>query len=309
MEKESTERMLLLVQGISGSGKTYFSKKWAEEKPLERVRLNFDDIRTMLGKYWVPEREDLVESIFKHSLNLAMLKGSDIVIDNYSNLNPKRFKEFESIVEQFNKTSDIKYKIYTKVIDTPLEICIERDSKRDIPIGEKVIRSQYKKYLPFFVSYRIKQIPKLEQNVKLPHCIIVDLDGTLCYNTTGRPFFGPEAAERVHEDTLVEPIADLVTRFCNNEAVESEFIVITGRDESMRKATLDWLDDHWLYPSKLIMRSPKDFTSGPEYKLSAFNTYIKDKYFVEFVLDDMQSCVDMWRNLGLVCLQPNKGNL
>ena len=51
---------IILCLGISGSGKTTFAKQWAEEDPIHRIRLNYDDIRYMLGKYWVPEREFLM---------------------------------------------------------------------------------------------------------------------------------------------------------------------------------------------------------------------------------------------------------
>ena len=55
---------LILTIGIQGSGKSYWSKKWAEEDPENRVRLNYDDIRNMLGKYWVPNRENIVKHIY-----------------------------------------------------------------------------------------------------------------------------------------------------------------------------------------------------------------------------------------------------
>ena len=34
---------------------------------------------------------------------------------------------------------------------------------------------------------------------------------------------------------------------------------------------------------------------------------IKGKYNVQFVLEDNYKCVKMWREQGLVCLQPNEG--
>ena len=74
---------IILALGISGSGKTYWSKQWAEEDPEHRIRLNYDDIRCMLGKYWVPDkREQLVKDMFDYTLAQAMYMGYDIVIDN-----------------------------------------------------------------------------------------------------------------------------------------------------------------------------------------------------------------------------------
>ena len=34
---------------------------------------------------------------------------------------------------------------------------------------------------------------------------------------------------------------------------------------------------------------------------------IKGKYYIPFVLEDNCKCVEMWRNEGLICLQPNEG--
>ena len=137
---------LILTQGISGSGKTTWAKKWVEEDPTHRIRLNYDDIRCMLGKYWIPEREPLVLGIFASALVDAMNNGYDIVIDNMSNLNPKHQQEYENTIKQHNSNSEFQYEIEYKLFDTPLEVCIERDSKREIPIGEKVIRQQWRQY-------------------------------------------------------------------------------------------------------------------------------------------------------------------
>ena len=99
---------IILCRGIQGSGKTTWAKQWALEDPEHRVRFNNDDIRNMLGKYWVPSREDLVKSLRSVFLLNSMSYGFDIVI--------------------------------------PLQKCIERDSKRPDPIGEEVIRKTYEKY-------------------------------------------------------------------------------------------------------------------------------------------------------------------
>lgn len=34
---------------------------------------------------------------------------------------------------------------------------------------------------------------------------------------------------------------------------------------------------------------------------------IKDKYYIPIVLEDSTKCVRMWREQGLICLQPNEG--
>lgn len=142
---------LIILQGIQGSGKTTWAKNWVKEDPNHRVRFNQDDIRNMFGVYCVPSREPLVKELHNSFLNKAMLEGYDIVLDNM-NLNQNTINEIKEIVEEFNKwislsPVDLHYDIkYQTFFDTPLEECITRDSKRENPIGENVIRNTYNKY-------------------------------------------------------------------------------------------------------------------------------------------------------------------
>ena len=82
-------------------------------------------------------------------INQAISEGLDIVIDNM-NLSNNSIKEIEEIVKKHNCDLNfipqykIEYKDFTKV---PLEVCIKRDSKRENPIGEKIIRDTYNKYI------------------------------------------------------------------------------------------------------------------------------------------------------------------
>ena len=76
------ERKIILCRGIQASGKTTFAKNWVLEDPENRVRFNNDDVRNMLGKYWVTSREKLVSNIKDTFITQSMRFGYDIVIDN-----------------------------------------------------------------------------------------------------------------------------------------------------------------------------------------------------------------------------------
>ena len=135
---------IILCRGIQGSGKTTWAKQWVLEDPEHRVRFNNDDIRNMLGKYWVTSREHLVSDIKKDFMVSAMEFGYDIVVDNM-NFNPKEIEYYENLVDStlgYMNCYSIEYKDFF----IPLEVCIERDSKRENPIGEEVIRKTYERY-------------------------------------------------------------------------------------------------------------------------------------------------------------------
>ena len=143
---------IILCRGIQGSGKTTWAKQWVLEDPEHRVRFNNDDIRNMLGKYWVPSREGLVKDLKGLFLWKAMSYRFDIVIDNM-NLNPKELEYYERVLNDWNTANEYaptvirpKYELGFRDFFIPLQDCIERDSKRPNPIGEEVIKATYEKY-------------------------------------------------------------------------------------------------------------------------------------------------------------------
>lgn len=132
---------LIICRGIPASGKTFWAKKWVLEDSEHRVRINQDDIRLMLGKYWVPSREKLVQEIQFDAIVEALSRGFNVVIDN-TNLNKKVLDQFNRLIRTY-EDYEIEYKDF---FDTPLSVCIERDKNRDLQVTEKVIRSFYNNY-------------------------------------------------------------------------------------------------------------------------------------------------------------------
>ena len=132
---------LIICRGLPASGKSTWAKQWVLKDPEHRVRINQDDIRLMLGKYWVPSREKLVQEIQFDAIVEALSREFDVVIDN-TNLNNKVLDQFNRLIRTF-EDYEIEYKDF---FDTPLSVCIERDKNRDLQVTEKVIRSFYNNY-------------------------------------------------------------------------------------------------------------------------------------------------------------------
>lgn len=149
-------KTVIFCRGIPGSGKSTWAKQWTQIDPEHRIRISWDDLRNMMGKYWVPNREKIVKLTSIHTLEYAMMEGYDIVIDNM-NLSEKSIEDFiktirshNSYVEDTPTTECSKYSIEYRDFKTPLEVCIERDSKREAPIGKEVITNTYNKYKSFY---------------------------------------------------------------------------------------------------------------------------------------------------------------
>lgn len=133
---------IIFTRGIQGSGKSTYAKSWVNQDPEHRIRINWDDLRNMFGPYWIPNREHLVVKASVDILKNALNNDISVVIDNM-NLSDKSKKPFLDVIREDDKV------IY-KDFKTPLEVCIERDSKRENPIGEKVIRATYERYKDFY---------------------------------------------------------------------------------------------------------------------------------------------------------------
>lgn len=136
--------MILIMQGLPASGKSTFAKAWVEELPKSRIRVNRDDIRRMLGPYWLLSREHLVTDIEHSAIRHALEEDYDVVIDNM-NLGMSYINDYLSIAHQFDTT--VEYKSF---LDVPVEVCIERDKNRVDSVGEETIRKVYIKYAYLF---------------------------------------------------------------------------------------------------------------------------------------------------------------
>lgn len=136
--------------------------------------------------------------------------------------------------------------------------------------------------------------------------ILVDLDGTLAdiehrvhYVTQNKPDWKSFYAE-IPKDSLHLWCKELI------EAMHGrgyKVIFVTGREEYTRSDSEKWLDRHNLSGIPLLMRSKGDTREDAMVKKDIYLRDIRPFYEVLFVVDDRRSVVEMWREIGLVCLQ------
>ena len=296
-------KKIILTRGIQGSGKSTWAKAWVAEDPEHRIRINNDDLRNMFGVYWVPSREDVVSHAKQTIVTYAMGKQYDIVVDNM-NLNPKEVQYWTNVVNYYNgytKTGE-QYEIEFKDFFTPLEECIRRDSARTNPIGEKVIRDTWKRYKHFIQT---SEVEKYVNNLRLwdsgkPMCVVIDMDSTVCFNTSKRPWFGDGSTEAMIDDVPNYGVVELI------KAQEYPVVVCTGRNKDQHKVTREWLANQGIHPIAYYMRENGDYRKGVEVKAELMNQ-ILDEYNVLVVFEDCEPIVQKYRDMGLTVLQPNKG--
>lgn len=297
---------IILTRGIPGSGKSTWAKQFVAEDPEHRIRLNWDDMRNMMGPYWVPSREFVNKQMLWAALN-TIAYNSDVlytvVIDNM-NLNPKVYGEYDFWISYYNNMKSLNCKIEFKDFFTPVEECIRRDSLCSNPIGEKTIRDIWNKYKHFIQTTSVEQYVNnlIKPDPNKPYCIVIDMDSTMCFNTNKRPWYGPGAAEGMEQDVENFGVCEIVNSLSKNYPI----IVATGRDTTQEEVTKNWLKDHNIEAKEYYFRKSGDHRKGVIVKKEQI-IKILEKYNILVILEDSQPIVDMYREMGLTVLQPNKG--
>lgn len=302
-------KKLILTRGIQGSGKSTWARKWVEEDPEHRIRLNWDDMRNMMGPYWVPSREPINKHMLWAGLNMAAYctRPYDIVIDNM-NLNPKDWKQYEDWITTYNQSlnaeeTNTQYELEFKDFFIPLEECIRRDAMRPNPIGEKVIRDTWRRYKHFIQTYEVERyVNNLKPYEGKPKCIVIDMDSTVCFNMSKRPWFGEGAAEGMVNDVPNTGVCDIIRQLQEQYLI----VVATGRDTSQEEVTKQWLARQGINVDEYFFRTNGDYRKGVEIKKEEI-TAILEKYDIVAIFEDCEPIVQMYRDMGLTVLQPNKG--
>ena len=84
--------------------------------------------------------------------------------------------------------------------------------------------------------------------------------------------------------------------------------MVSGRDGECEDITREWLRANKVPYDYLYMREAGNNEKDYVIKKRIFDEHIRDRFNVLFVLDDRDRIVEMWRSLGLTCLQVAEGN-
>jgi len=136
--------------------------------------------------------------------------------------------------------------------------------------------------------------------------LIVDVDGTLALrNTALENCRTPYDWARVNEDLPNKPIVDLVN---NLYSKGFKVLIITARDSKYEHLTIEWLDENKINFDLCFSRPEGNNERDCTVKERIYREDIADYYDIEYVFEDRNSVVQMWRNLNLTCLQVAEGS-
>lgn len=294
-----TEKMktVLILKGLPASGKSTYARQLLDKEKGQWKRLNKDELRLMLTNgHHTDANEKFVERVRDIMLVEALKAGKHVVIDD-TNLSDRPVARIENVVQQYRNETGEEVKIEINDMDISLDEAIDRDRQRDKKVGSDVIERMFRQHI-----LKNERGPHYQpQDETLPKAILCDLDGTLAI--LSRSPFAPLACET---DIVNEPIAEIVRNYFK---LGVQVILLSGREDHSRALTEKWLQQHNIPYHHLYMRKEKDYRKDSIIKKELFDQYIKDKYFVQFVLDDRNQVVNLWRlDLGLPCLQVNYGD-
>lgn len=299
---------LTLTRGLPASGKTTWAKQWLAQDST-RVRVNRDDLRAMMFGTPTYEwaQEELVTAAQRRAVGAALAAGRDVICDDM-HLRPRYVREWRTFAAQHGAD------VVVQEFPISVEESVRRDAQRGAAsVGEATIRRLASKFLRSDAFLPVPEEvaavavePVAEVYVPapgLPTAVLVDIDGTVALKHPDRNIYD---WRRVGEDLPNPSVIELVR---GARAAGHEVIFCSGRDGVARAATETWLGVHVdSVGEQLLMRSEGDQRRDSIVKRELFDAHVRDRYDVRYVLDDRNQVVEMWRGLGLTCLQVAEGD-
>lgn len=302
-------RKVTICKGLPASNKSTWAKEKVENSNCSIKRVNKDDLRAMLDSSKHSKgNEKYVLQLRDHIILTALDLGKSVIVDD-TNFHPIHEERIRQLVSDYNKglygdsqsTNNVQVEI--KFFNVSPEECIERDLKRPNSVGAKVIWGMYNKYL----KPEPEKIELMKQDKSLPHAVICDLDGTVALMNGRSPYDYDKCDTDLPNNNII-----LILHYYLNHANNHRVIFLSGRDGRGKEKTLNWLEKNVIssYTDnyELHMREPNDDRKDCIIKKELFDANIKGKYYIDFVLDDRNQVVQLWRSMGLTCLQVAEGN-
>lgn len=142
----------------------------------------------------------------------------------------------------------------------------------------------------------ISEFTRYTPDTDLPLAAMLDIDGT--------EVFGPHPFDPSAVYTPNMPVIRLTQALYRSGY---KLLFITARPERYYDETFKWIIRNVAPLTTLIMRPDDDDRKDWRVKYELFDRRIRNRFNVDIVIDDRERVVQMWRAIGLTCLQPDPG--
>lgn len=296
---------LLITRGLPASGKTTVARQWVAESPGARIRVDRDDLRLMLFGRPSPltHDEEQTVTVAQHAQVEALLRADRSVVVDDTHLRLRHARAWADLA------STVGAAFVVIDLDTPVDVCVQRDLHRDRQVGEQVIRDLAARFhgrpqvLPS--APPASRFLPYTPNLSLPSAWILDMDGTLAIRGDHDGVRGWFDEDRVGEDTPHPPVVDLTRALWS---AGYEIVVMSGRSTACEQETRDWLRAEDIPCDALFMRKAGDQRPDAIVKHELFHGQVAPLWNIKGAIDDRKSVVRMWRSIGLTCAQVDEGD-
>lgn len=335
-------KRMIILQGISGSGKSTFAKKLVEERgekfeivcrdEIRQRYMDKEELESYFAAHLDPCFEDFVTTIEHNEIASILSRGHTAILDN-TNIRKKYAIEYIKIALDMGLTKDdvTLFSFYDSV--TPEQAHDRVMARRERYVDIRVIEKQFESLkgahwtiedcFEDLENYVPKQwfLPKFpvipyEPKENKPKAIICDIDGTTAHRAIIkspyphlRSFYDYEAC---NTDIVDPTVFKIVFGF---HIQGHKIIFLSGRKNDCRKQTEEFLCKYYgRIPFELFMRDPqKDVHDGKDdpddiVKYRIFNERIRYHYDVECAIDDRKRVLALWEALGIKTINVGKLN-
>lgn len=301
------KKEVILTIGCPGSGKSTWAEEQAKDKKVKTIVLNRDDLRAMLfgGQYKYSRENEAI--VFKSLLDMLKYALNDSVTQRIiiadTNLNKSTRNTISHVCVEESRDSKHDISLNEKLFNVPWHELVKRNEKRgNKSVPMPVLRDMYKKMKEHLGEQKVYEAD--ESKLK---AVIFDLDGTLADNSKRHAFD--------YKNLINDKPVDYLIEMANMYEKAGYFIIcVSGRNSGTkddplcyRELTQKWLNKHNIPWDSLHMRKAEDFRKDDIVKEEIFWEKIAPHYNVAFAVDDRSQVVEMWRRIGVNCLQCNFG--
>lgn len=165
-------------------------------------------------------------------------------------------------------------------------------------------------HFEFFFCYLWKSIPSKNvtqdvERMKKKYAIF-DMDGTLADATARRHHLEKEPKDwesffsELHADEPITELVQLYNELCSSNTYD--VAIFTGRPERYKKMTEEWMAKHNMPLRPIYCRADNDERHDLVIKKEIYENFTSEGRKVAFIIEDRNSVVAMWREMGVVCL-------